>query len=262
MEIENNNIYLTRMAKTFFDKAWFIAHLPEKINTIVDFGCADGSFMQFIQKNCPSMNFIGIENNPVFQKETEKKGFKCYEFLKDLNIDPNKSCLVLSSALHEIYCYADRNEFWNQVNEFCPKYIAIRDMMGIYDNMLYYPDFVAINDIFKKTYRKEYDEFKEIWGEFNKPENIIHFLLKYFYEENWKREVRENYLIVNKEELYKRIYQLNYGTYNIEFEEYYKLPYLVNKWKYDFEVEQLNYIRLDRFISNMTTHYKMLLKRN
>ena len=41
-DIKNKEIYLTKMSKTFFDKAWFMSHIPEGIDTFIDFGCADG----------------------------------------------------------------------------------------------------------------------------------------------------------------------------------------------------------------------------
>ena len=39
-DIKNRNVYLTKMSKTFFDKAWFMSHIPEEIDTFIDFGCA------------------------------------------------------------------------------------------------------------------------------------------------------------------------------------------------------------------------------
>ena len=35
-DINNKEIYLTKMSKTFFDKAWFMSHIPEGIDTFID----------------------------------------------------------------------------------------------------------------------------------------------------------------------------------------------------------------------------------
>ena len=66
--------YLTKMSKTFFDKAWFMSHLSEDITTIVDFGCADGSFMKFLKLNCPAITYIGIDNSLEFKQKTIDNG--------------------------------------------------------------------------------------------------------------------------------------------------------------------------------------------
>lgn len=43
-------------------------------------------------------------------------------------IDFNKSLLVLSSVIHEIYSYADVNAFWREIAKCGFRAIAIRDM--------------------------------------------------------------------------------------------------------------------------------------
>lgn len=82
-KIENYDCYLTRMSKTFFDKAWFMSHLPENILFIVDYGCADGSFMEFLKRNCPCYVYIGIDNDSKMQELTKEKGFPCFSSLKE-----------------------------------------------------------------------------------------------------------------------------------------------------------------------------------
>lgn len=264
--IANTSIYLTKMSKTFFDKAWFMSHLPESIDTIIDFGCADGSFMKFLKLNCPAITYIGIDNSLEFKQKTIDNGFECYESLEELkqrnpSINPNFTCLILSSVLHEIYSYTNADNFWKSVNDSKIKYIAIRDMIGINKGCYYSLDEEYITKLFKKYYPILTKDFMSIYGKFNTSEKVIHFLLKYIYNnENWKREVKENYLPVNKQLLYNKIKELNY---TIEYEEYYKLPYLMNRWKNDFELYKNNngQVALNHFINFITTHYKMLLKR-
>ena len=68
IEIKNTDVYLTKMSKTFFDKAWFMSHLPESIYTIIDFGCADGSFMKFLKNNCPSFKYFSASSTVKISK--------------------------------------------------------------------------------------------------------------------------------------------------------------------------------------------------
>ena len=83
VDIINYNCYLTKMSKTFFDKAWFMSHLPEDICTIVDVGCADGSFMEFLKRSGLDFEYIGIDNDSEMQRLTKEKGFTCYSSIKE-----------------------------------------------------------------------------------------------------------------------------------------------------------------------------------
>ena len=87
-------------------------------------------------------------------------------------------------------------------------------------------------------------------------------MLKYIYNnENWSREVKENYLPIDINEI-RNVFCMNTifpkVNYSIDFQSFYKLPYLVNRWKNDFELDK-NF-ELNEFVRNINTHYKMLLK--
>jgi ribosomal protein L11 methylase PrmA len=267
-DIKNRNVYLTKMSKTFFDKAWFMSHIPEEIDTFIDFGCADGSFMKFLQSNCPSFKYFGIDNDPYFVRKTEENGFKCYTslddfFIKTNDFDRDRTCLILSSVLHEIYSYSNSTGFWNEVAKLNPKYIAIRDMMFIQKKQV---SLEGIDYIFEKYFKKQFAEFKEIWKDEHDldytAEFFAHFMLKYIYNnENWKREVKENYLPLNEKMLINKSWMLGY---EIDFKDHYKLPYLVNRWKTDFHLNFDHYYanNLKEFINSISTHVKILLRRN
>lgn len=269
--INNYEIYLTKMSKTFFDKAWFMSNLPENVYCIIDFGCADGSFMQFLNVNCPHMTYIGIDNDPKFQDMTRKLGFECWssfdELMKNSKVtfSREKTCVVLSSVLHEIYSYGKEKEFWEGLKTFDPKYIAIRDMMFTpvelelhFSNL----EYEKIVNLFKWYYKDQWDEFYKNWKDQSKIQQVIHFMLKYIYDENWSRQVKENYLSLTIRDLNFCIKNLGY---TVDFDSYYKLPYLVNRWKNDFcfgtdniRFSDEHYI-LKHFIDKINTHYKMLL---
>ena len=271
VEILNYETYLTKMSKTFFDKAWFMSHLPEEINTIVDFGCADGSFLKFLQINCPSYLYIGIDNDPKMQELCKEKGFKCYSSFREFKesncyYSEDTTCIVLNSVIHEIYSYCQENVI-SEIYSFHPKYIAIRDMMfnPIDRTRFYLPlkDYNNIISLFNEKYPIQFNEFHEFWkNKQNYEIGIAHFLLKYIYNnENWGREVKENYLPIDINEI-RNVFCMNKifpkNNYSIDFQSFYKLPYLVNRWKNDFELDK-NF-ELNEFVRNINTHYKMLLK--
>ncbi len=268
-KIQNYECYLTKMSKTFFDKAWFMSHLPEDIHTIIDFGCADGSFMEFLQRNCPNYTYIGIDNDPKMQELTKEKGFECYKSINEAHkkniIFEKNTCVILNSVIHELYSYSNEDTL-SKIYSFHPKYIAIRDMMynPIDKTRFYLPlnDYKKIISIFQEKYLYQFEKFYDIWRHQSNDVKIVHFLLKYIYNnENWEREVKENYLPVNIDSI-REIFCYNTifpdKNYQIEFQSFYKLPYLVNRWKNDFELDK-NYV-LNEFIKNINTHFKMLLK--
>ena len=69
VEIADKDKYLCAMKNTFIDKAFFIEKLPDYIDTIIDYGCADGSFLKFLnQLYGDRYTYIGIEMDPEFRK--------------------------------------------------------------------------------------------------------------------------------------------------------------------------------------------------
>ena len=61
-----------------------------------------------------------------------------------------------------------------------------------------------------------------------------HFLLKYFYTDNWERECKENYVPVTNEE-YEGIFD-SLGA-QVTHNEFYCIPYLREKWQKDFGLD-------------------------
>lgn len=56
-KIDNRELYLKLMSKSFYDKAWFLKNLPDDVETIVDFGGGAGEFAEFAQR-LPEIMFI------------------------------------------------------------------------------------------------------------------------------------------------------------------------------------------------------------
>jgi hypothetical protein len=82
-------------------------------------------------------------------------------------------------------------------------------------------------------------------------------LLKYFYRENWAREVKENYLPFHYRELHTMIRK---AGYDVNVERFYGLQYLKDKWTNDFRVDE-GKAALKMFITQLTTHMKLFLVR-
>ena len=46
--IDNMHIYMERMAATLTDKCWWVERMPPEIETVVDFGCAQGDLAIYV----------------------------------------------------------------------------------------------------------------------------------------------------------------------------------------------------------------------
>ena len=67
--ISNMDIYLRRMAATLSDKCWWAGVIPPEIDTVVDYGCAQGDLALFLEKIHPGrFKYIGIDNSPEMWK--------------------------------------------------------------------------------------------------------------------------------------------------------------------------------------------------
>jgi len=261
-QINDSKVYLARMKKTYMDKAWFMSIIPDYIDTIVDFGCADNSFNRFLAENFPQYKYIGVDNNDDFIELVNEDGGVCYKSLEDLAkakiVCPETTLLVLNSVIHEVYSYWSMDEFWKQVGVLNPKCIAIRDMYakgcGIYKT-------ATQRELEQATieagYAKQLKDFTAVWGELEDGYTATHFLLKYFYRENWAREVKENYLPFHYRELHTMIRK---AGYDVNVERFYGLQYLKDKWTNDFRVDE-GKAALKMFITQLTTHMKLFLVR-
>lgn len=221
--ISNFDTYLYGMNKSVPDKLFFLNEI--KPDLIVDFGCADGSILDNIHKNYPNIKLMGYDiDKEMIDKASikvpEAKITDNWNNIVSLTSNYKTPTLLLSSVIHEIYSYlsgTDIKKFWNDKvfpGDF--KYIVIRDMIPSVS--LQKKDFLKFKDDAKKVNkhanRKQLFDFENIWGLIdNDYRTLIHFLLKYTYVENWEREVRENYLPITLETLYKKIpsdYKIKY----------------------------------------------------
>ena len=114
------------------------------------------------------------------------------------------------------------------------------------------PAYHSLNlDMFNKVLKygdaQQIEDFEKVWGKISKTSALIHFLYKYRYLDNWKREVEKNYFPIFVED-YKDLIDLN--KFEIVHFEHYLLDYQKNIVKSDFHIELTS-----------PTHVKWIFKR-
>lgn len=240
------NKYNEEMRKSMMDKLFFIDKIDAEV--IVDYGCADGTMIEFLINMFPEKRYVGFDNDPKMIEIAQErlKEYNNAVFPYDWNDDiikNRKSAVICSSLIHEIYSYSnvyEIAEFWERVSQF--DYIAIRDMSV---------SKTAIRpsnplDVVKIPHDERLEEFILECGSICDNYHLIHYLLKYRYVENWKREVRENYLGITTEQLIEALPK----THKIIHYEHYVLPFLAAQVKKDFDIELKD-----------NTHVKIILER-
>lgn len=273
--ISDNSVYLKGMRNTYHDKSWFMSIVPDKIDTIIDFGCADGSFIDYMKRNWPDYCYVGIDNNSDFLLICRNKGIEAFGSLQDAAKELvghlDNTLLVMNSVLHEIYTYKgtpEAEELWRVFGNNGIKYIALRDMYargcGIFSsktqNELYdvcekKDKHAAANNGELIALDEKLDDFERQWGAVSDGYRMTHFLLKYFYNMNWERELVENYIPFHYRELHEAIRNVGY---DITYENFYSLPWLKQKWLKDFDCD--THPALHAFIARVLTHMKLFLK--
>lgn len=277
--INDNKIYLDGMRNTFHDKCWFMSIIPDDVETILDVGCADGSFLEFLKSQWKDYKYVGVDMNPQFIAKCKEKGFDCFEnlaqaanHLRVLGLDPRRTLVVMNSVLHEVYSYSGREaaeNLWKVLMRNGFKYIALRDMYAKGCGTFSSKTEKEIQDILMKDkgtasntggfikLNEKFEDFEKIWGPVLDGYQFTHFLLKYFYDYNWERESTENYLPFYYRELHEAIRE---AGYDVTFENFYTLPWLKQKWMADWDCD--THPALGVFIRQILTHMKLFLVAN
>ena len=252
-KINDLNVYTAGMQKSLKDKLFFMDKVSD-IDTVVDFGCADGALIREMYKVNPNIKYVGYDNSldMIYQArlDTDCEKFKNVRFTDKFTFYDGKNDLLnLSSVIHEVYSYSKPEEiniFWNQVLYHNFKYIAIRDFC-ISKSINRQSDINDYTKVIQSADKERIDEYESIWGSLRDNRNLVHYLMKYRYTENWNREVRENYFPIPLETLLSMIPTYKYEI--VYFEDYI-LPFTKNKIKEDFDIDLHD-----------NTHVKILLKR-
>lgn len=252
--IKDLNAYTERMSSAIKDKLFFMDKVATPV--YIDYGCADGSLfrnMDSILKDS-GISYIGYDRSAEMINLAKSRwaGAGNVIFTSDfetlLQHSYHKvSTLILSSVLHEILSQGDGIEFWSNVlNMIESKYIVIRDMA--YNPLFKYVNLDSMQFPVGK-YKKQLEEFKAKFG-LSTPENWCHFLLKYPYTQNWKRELEENYFSFDPDACIK--YLSTHG-YVLTYMERFNVPFIRERVLTDTGVD------LNMFGQ---THIKMIFQYN
>lgn len=253
MLISNLQVYQEGMKKSLLDKLFFLDKIES--NSIVDFGCANGELIKFMNMLFPEYTYIGYDiseemiNSAKTNIELTGNIYLTSDWNEVKSLLKGSVTILLSSVIHEIYSYSnliENNKFWNEIvfgGLF--DYVVIRDMMpkrSINRKS-------EINDI--KKVRQKADkyhllDFENNWGSIEENKNLIHFLFKYRYVENWSREVLENYFPLYTE----KFLELIPDNYTIDYYEEFVLPFTKRKIESDFGI-----------ILKDTTHVKFIIRK-
>lgn len=257
--ISNYDTYNSGMAKSYEDKLFFTKYIEndESIDSVIDYGCADGTMIEHMAERLPKLNYLGYDIDPkmVHIAASKEKVFTAGTDWKKMIdwVKPENTLLNCSSVIHEVYSYgtgAEICQFWNRVKLTGFKYVAIRDLSLSksvereiepynYRNLLFNSSDEEIKRIL---------EFERMWGPISQNKNLIHYLMKYRYVDNWEREVRENYFPVYLEDLLNTL--LSDNLYEIVYSNHYILPFTKSKIEKDFNITLTD-----------NTHVQILLKK-
>lgn len=256
IDIPNIDKYLDEMSKGLSDKLYFLSIVD--VDILIDFGCADGILLNYISKVKPNIKLVGYDLDEYMINIAQNK-YRDIQFESEWSkveeiIEQNKNLkigILLSSVIHEVYSYSKSNSisyFWNnQVFNNNIDYVIIRDMIpsSSYNKM----NMIDVNKIREKSDKKYLSEYEKHWGNIGTDFRILlHWLLKYKYVINWKRELKENYLPITLEFLKSKWIP---KSWSIQYEYHYVYGYIKNQIKNDFGVEL-----------NEPTHLKMIIKNN
>jgi SAM-dependent methyltransferase len=247
-EIKDYLTYNKAMKKTLWDKCWWLDKIDPTIDTIIDFGCADGALFAFIEHIFPNrFRYVGIDNNPQMlekaRAQAQEKGYavELYTNLAEAPIQTN-SILLLNSVIHEILNYCDDDTcgmIYQQIKASGARYIAIRDMY-LHD----IPPFAhsipnnELDRLFESRLKTPHQ---------NPYAGIVEYMLKAEYHSNWDREKEERYL------WYWKPWYRDIENYEILFEEDFMLTYHRRVWRKKYSIPLAD-------LRKINTHKKLLLQ--
>lgn len=253
-KIADMESYNLAMSKSMIDKMFFMDKIDESVTTVFDFGCANAVLIGTLARLFPDMTYVGYDLDEEMIRQARER---CREYgnvflfsslddfhawARDRKLDFRKTALNLSSLIHEVYSYGTPEsieDFWRFVTDSGFGYLVIRDMC--LDRSAHRP--ALKEDVIKV--RSSYDlgmiaQFEALHGSITDNRNLIHFLLKYRYTDNWEREVHENYLPVSVEDVMGRIAG-GKEKYRLIYFDHYILPFLARSVKRDFDIVLKDY---------------------
>ena len=258
--ILNYEVYNDRMRRSMWDKAFFMDKIP-LTEAVVDYGCADGSLIRFLQGLFPGTYFVGfdIDETMVAAANADRRENTWFftdpeavrEKLRELGVAPERTAVNFSSVFHEIFAYhADPEGIRRFLETLNPRYIVVRDMMyrSADEAEALDPETeAAVRGLLPRDLTAD---FEAVFGSIRLRKNLTHLLLKIDYTENWPRECPEDYFSVSPERLAEILNPD--GRFRTLYEARYTLPWVRLAAERRFGID---------LGSQTTTHIAMILER-
>lgn len=257
--IVSHDCYNAELKKPIHEKLWFADKVDADI--FVDFGCADGAVMKALaDMSNHARAYIGYDIDPD-QCAAGRQNFPEALFTDNwAEIEAlmaawphRRKCLILSSVVHELLSDAafDLAGWWKRVSCLFDT-IVVRDMtLSERTSTQQTPDIwlraLAVHAQSDAGFSSRMKSFESAWGSLAVMKSFMHFILKYRYAANWTREVAENYVPLNAEDM-MAVFTAN--GFDLSYSEHAILPWLQQRVHADFG------IRLSE-----PTHIKMILIR-
>jgi hypothetical protein len=203
--------YNEDMTRSLGSKLFFMPLLPmAEVGLVTDLGCADGSLLKAVHKVFPYKTYVGVDNDAaqlwaLAKNFPEAMGRNYLPHAPDgLSWSGNKSVLILSSVLHEIFSGPNFKWEcqWQEIERKGYDYIVIRDF-GLPQWTYHEPTpeawLLRING--HRDLEDLLDSFENRYGHISEMANCLHFLLKCPWRENWEHEMEEDYVAQSRESI-------------------------------------------------------------
>lgn len=259
-EIADREGYLARMAAPLQEKLKMLRYFPKNPRRILDVGCADGILTRAIAEmyyrecpdNPPQVLGIDLDQGFIDLARMESAGIPNIEFRKNWLRDmvdgvyqgkPRYDVVSFFSVLHEFYTYGEGMPSVMKAMADAHQVLEIDGVLPIRDMILHksaYESDFQVPQVLKKVDARDFvhpflEEHQERFGKVRTVADMNHFLLKYFYTDNWQREGKENYIPVPMED-YLQMFRLL--DMQVLHQDLYLMPYLKNRWKRDFDLSE------------------------
>ena len=107
--IKNMDVYNAGMRKSMLDKIWWLDKIDDSVDTVLDYGCADGALLTMVHEMNPELILCGYDfNKDMLSLATNNvpEGYFSDNYGRiNTFVKENKVVLVASSVFHEIENY-------------------------------------------------------------------------------------------------------------------------------------------------------------
>lgn len=220
-------------------------YIPHDASRILDVGCADGTVTKALAGLFPRASVRGIDLDEEFIAKAKEgvaagKGTPEFEriYLRQMLDRPERyDAVTFVSVLHEFYSYGEGMSSVLKAVADAYELLKPGEKIIIRDMILQDAAKTASADSIIEKVRANVamapliTDFERAHGPMTTLYSVNHFLLKYFYTDNWERECPEHYVPVTREQ-YEQLFNL-LGA-DLEHKETYLIPFLRDKWKADF----------------------------